>query len=550
MATPVIQIDPNTGERINTASSTQSRPQIDPATGERVPQSAVGTVIPPPPTTPQPSIWAQIKSNWQSNTQPQDTGHPLIDAVHNIGGRAAQNLVSPVLHPIDTAKGLLGTMTQSPWLTALQATKGYMDSGHPLENVAGDTIGSLLQGGLIGAGTAASPGVGRGLDNFRQWARPISSEGIVPPTETAARRLTQTIIPANKDATSFIAAAQSEVPNIRAFAARTNNPLNTQLEFSKAAAGHAGEVSDFYKNQILGPNDRSVDTTGTGFGRRTGEGPATSARLSDIDQRISDINQQLSPAYGKLNAGDTREALASKTSLQNEAAGLRTILNNELAKSTGLTPDQISDIRQRVGKSYELANDTDAAVTGRMQGEGRADLGSVTLSHIPGQFLEFLRGGPTQISDRAFRRVISGYPGDPRPLPEINPPSPSPSGIARTPAWASKPIMTGQPEVQPIIPDIDGARALMGQRIGDRIAQRGLIADQNAQQASQNRDLASQEFLHSHALDQAAQDASQGRSQQAGRIRDLIRQSDQDISKGFGDAMRRKARENAASRDN
>jgi len=93
---------------------------------------------------------APQKSNWQSNTEPQETGNPISNAIHNIGGRAASALVSPILHPIDALKSLGQTMIQPPYKTALGMSQEYMKSGHPLENVLGDTIGGILQGRLTG----------------------------------------------------------------------------------------------------------------------------------------------------------------------------------------------------------------------------------------------------------------------------------------------------------------------------------------------------------------------------------------------------------------
>src|SRR6202021_439516 len=181
------------------------------------------------------------------------------------------------------------------------------------------------------------------------------SESIVRAPEIASRKLAQAVLPRGKDASSFIKAAPQEVPNILAHAKETGNPLNTQLEFSKAAQGNAGNVRDFYEKQILNPNDRAVSVPAS-YGGTKINGEGNYANLSDIDERVVQINKELSGAFKKGSADDVRSSLASKTALQNEASTLTHLLHKELAKSTGLDPLDIANIRQRVGRSYELAN--------------------------------------------------------------------------------------------------------------------------------------------------------------------------------------------------
>lgn len=259
------------------------------------------------------------------------------------------------------------------------------------------------------------------ITKAQNYLRPPVSPAVVADTEMAARKLGAAVLPATKDASNFIKAAQEEVPNVIEYAKKTGNPLNTQLEFAKAAQGYAQEVRQFYDQEVLGPvANKVVKTSGTGFGDRPTEGPDTFATLGEIDKRVTQINTQLdSPT---LNADDARRALASKESLQAEASKLRDILHQNLSQATGIPPDQIANIRQRVGRSYELANDTNAAVTARMQAAGKTDMGPVTLNTLPSRAVEFARGGPVPIADRAFQRAIKDFPGKSRPLPQVNAP--------------------------------------------------------------------------------------------------------------------------------
>jgi hypothetical protein len=292
--------------------------------------------------------------------------------------------------------------------------------------------------------------------------------------------LAQAVLPATKDASNFVQAAQEEVPNVLDYAQKTGNPLNTQLEFSKAAQGYAQEVRDIYEKQILAPNDKMV-ATGTDFGRTQGEGPAKYAMLSDIDKRITAINKQLdAPA---LNADDARRALASKSDLQAEAAKLRTVLHNNLAQATGLDPEDIANIRQRVGRSYELANDTNAAVTARMQAEGKTDMGPIHLSQIPSQAISLARGGITAIADRAFQRAIANFPGAAESLPEIESVPPPTPGPQRSPIWEGQQPL-GHPPVEAPVPDTQTAMQIMAEKLANRpSAQSKLFSSANTTKA-------------------------------------------------------------------
>lgn len=441
-----------------------------------------------PPPVHQPSLSDMVGTTQQAfdkaitpephGTRPGVMGNLETGAL-NVG-KGLLSLASPLVHPQktfeDAARGL-------PPIAAFQDVQHLIDPSkpgsiyqeqaqgaaeHPLES--GEEFGGQMLGGkMLSAGST-------GLRNLR----PTPSSDIVPAPEMAARRLSQAILPATKDASNFIGAAPQEVPNILDYARRTNNPLKTQLEFSKAAEGHAREVRDFYENKILKPNDDLLKTTGSGFGDRSGEGPDTYAKASAIDRRIVEINKQLDKPT--LNVDDQRRALASKGDLQSEASRLRDILHQHLSQATGLQPGQIADIRQQVGRSYELANDTNAAVTGRMQGEGGAALKDFKMSEIPSKILNFARGGPTAIADRAFQRSIRNFPGEAQGLPAINPPAPIVSPPQRSPMWQGI-TSAGQPPLRPIVGDVEGATEASLAKRTPRIMEQ--VRQQNAARAAQ-----------------------------------------------------------------
>jgi hypothetical protein len=394
-----------------------------------------------PAQAPPPSLMDSLRSNWHSNVDELPNPDNSIGVgIQNLLRGGARGLGHVLVHPLDTIESTPALSAPTPMATGNSAdavqqanqqavTQGAANAQQQAQTAiqhpaytAGQIAGPMLLGpalkGVIESPEAASA-VGDLADRAKQYVRPTSSPSIVPRTEMAARQLSAAVLPATKDATNFIQAAAQEVPNVIDYAKRTGNPLNTQLEFSKAAQGYAQDVRNFYTNEILGPSqNKLVKTNSTGFGQRMGESPDTYATLGEIDKRIVDVNKQLDAP--SLNADDARRALASKTGLQQEASGLRDILHKNLAQSTGLAPDQIADIRQRVGRSYELANDTDAAVTQRMQAEGKSELKPVTATQVPSiVFNKYLRGGTVSIADRAFQSAIKQFPGQAQPLPTI-----------------------------------------------------------------------------------------------------------------------------------
>lgn len=428
-----------------------------------------------------------------------------------VGAGIVEGIGAPFMHPIQTIKGIGETISRgqgTPWGVAGEmarpAVEDFVQNG--AEKALPHQLGNLMGGAALGE--AAGPLVGRTAEaagNGLRNLRPMPSADIVPPVEMASRKLSQAILPATKDASNFIQAAPHEVPNVLDYAKRTGNNLRTQLEFSKAAEGSAQEARDFYENQILKPNDRTVKTTGTGFGERKGESPDTYATLSDIDKRVVEINKQLDkPA---LNSDDARRALASKQDLQAEASKLRDILHQNLAQATGLRPDDIVNLRQRVGRGYELANDTNAAVTSRMQSEGRAEQGPLHLSQMPSKLLDMVRGGPTAIADRQFQRAIRNFPGQAQPLPTLNPPVAAEAVPQRAPLWNGIQSV-GQPALQTIVPDIEGAMQSPGvkartQRFMDLSAAQNAARDAEAQEAARVQNLREQGKVRKTALKQA-----------------------------------------------
>lgn len=378
-------------------------------------------------STASPSLLSQTlhgNAPWQRSIDKAAETEPVTgvkSALNDLGAGTTRIIASPVAHPLETIKGLGETLAAGFGNDSARYDLTRKMVEPFLRNPSGETVAAIPQAVMALAGGKEATSAEPPSNSIAGYLRPTPSSAIVSPGEMAARNLSAAILPPTRDAANFIKAAPIEVPNIVSYAKRTGNPLNTQLEFSKAALGNADEVRNFYKNQILGPNDVQVRTTGSGFGRRLGEGPDTFANLSEVDDRISKLNRQLDAPT--LNADDARRALASKSELEMEARHLRDLLHSELARRTGVSEADIANVRQRVGRSYELANDTDAAVTSRMQSAGRTEQQTpFSFGHVTRDLINRVTGGPVASGDRAFRKVIKDFPGEPQSLPQIQQP--------------------------------------------------------------------------------------------------------------------------------
>jgi hypothetical protein len=309
-------------------------------------------------------------------------------------------------------------------------SSGKVTPDEALEN-APEAIGQgagTVVGGKI-AETIAPKAIGAAGEAVSRKPIPIAPED-------AARGLTKSVNPSVNEWPGYIKANAQEAGNIKAFAEKNNIPLKTQLDWAKAARGAAEESRGYFQQKILGPHaTEQVTTTGSGFkGPNAGEGQT--ATLAEVDKRIVKINDELRSAYQKRESGQTREALANEPDLVAERDALTDILHRELAKRTGMTPDQVAGIRQRYGRMYSVADQTDAAVNQRQSSAGKANEGRrgvpVSVAGVGVDlFNRVVRGGPEGIANRGFVRALDKTKAIPvTDLPEVQPPTPA-SAIGR-----------------------------------------------------------------------------------------------------------------------
>ncbi len=420
-----------------------------------------------------------------SHPIPMPRDASMGEMVENDLANAAAGVAGAIRHPLDTVGGALksglGTIPavenaanalvragggKSPFPDAAPLVPNNPVDASRMLGLAGATAGAASF--LPEAAGVAGEALSKGSSAVENYLRPKPSPLIVSKNEMAARGLAQAILPDVKDAPNFIQAASKEIPNVLDYARKTGNPLNTQLELAAAAKGSAKEVRDFYENQLLGDiAGKGVDTTGTGFGSRTGEGPSTQATLSEIDSRIGELNKFLDAP--RLNVDDARKALASKADMQAEAAKLRDILHQTVADARGITPEQVADIRQRVGRSYELANDIDAAVTKRQLQVGSEAQAPQSVGRIPEQMLHDQIGGRMGIADRAMQKALKPFRDmQSSPLPQISAPAPQLPAPPRV-SLAQAAGITPEPNpLAPVAVDPTSQLAAMNQALTQR----------------------------------------------------------------------------------
>lgn len=442
------------------AKPVAAAPAAPAAAQDADPFASIAKPIQPPA---EPGIRDQIDSAISDPSNVLDTG--WRGKIERFGQTAAQTIAAPVLHPIKTAQSMLESTPPGMIYDAVTGT------GDPLQKQAAQSAvadpagfaGQVAGGAVVSHVLGGAMKVPEAVSNAKQFVRPSTSPAVVPPTQQAAAAAARAINPPGGVTAGLEGAIADQAPLIKAYAAKTGNPLSTRWELAKAALGHAKEMNDFYDDHVLGPSsDKAVPVDGTGYQGQTRAGKAT---LGDIDARLGKINDLLRPAYGKMSESAQMTAL-ERSGLQDEANALRATLYNELSKETGLKPEEIQQLRKSFGQGYDIASQADAAR--RKVGPGGPV--PLTKSGLIQSVLEKAVGGPDAAADRGVQSTFQKFQP------------------ATSPVDAWKQRVTG-------------------------------FRQQAAAAANANRGAAQNEFLHGTQLDQEAQAASQQRAQHAAALR-------------------------------
>lgn len=409
------------------------------------------------------------------------------------GRGAASAIVTPIAHPLQTAKGFAQSVTPDSGAAGLAeglAGPAGAFAAHTVRDLAQDTVSNgpahtagLLAGGVAGgkvlAGLPDAAGaLVSGVSDVAERARGYTSPTIDPQLQ-AASKVATAIRPQTGIGPNFEANLKTQLPAILDYANRTANPMHSQWEAGTAARGLAEEGLNHYNTNILGPHADSVipmDGVPEYQGALDSEGRAS---LQDINDRIGSINDYIRAAQRNAKTGGQQMSATEKLGLDTEASKLRNILYGELGQRSGIDPGAIQSLRSNYGQQFELADTIDAARRSRLGQIGATDEAGSGIALNKAGLLEKaltrVRGGQQYLADSNFRDAVGQF----------------------------QPSSTTYP--QPTMPD--------------------------PQMAVVNRLLAQQEFMHQNALSQAAQDAAGARSTAATAYRT-------ESKKAFGESMR------------
>lgn len=424
-------------------------------------------------------------------------GPALVKAGENTPGDARESYGKGIVAAA-TDPGTLGTNLGAAIQAAPLAEGGIRAAGG---GAALDATGNAIRSPI----NAATDAVSEAATATKSYLRPKSSPTIVAPEEIQAQKIAQSILPPGGIKPEFVKSIQAEAPAVVEYAQRTGNPLNTQAEGLKAAQGVAQEGLQHFNTQILAPV--ANDTVSLGVGKTY---LGSSATLGNISDEISSLNKKVNTAKAS-NSGDALMML-EKSGIQDQLQYLRSTLYDQLARKTGLSPEQLQTLREGYGGQFSLADSLESAQNARLTRTGQSSQGQQTIAgkvptsvaDIPMKAVNAARGGEQAISDRQFSSAMSNVQpvAAERPIPTFPQTAPSvrPSPIS----GPSTPVPTF---------DFTPMESTTEANVAARNA-----AKQEA--TASNRSAAQQEFLHSHTLTQAAQDASTQRGAIADAARD------------------------------
>lgn len=202
---------------------------------------------------------------------------------------------------------------------------------------------------------------------------------------------------------------------IKNYAERAGRPINNPLDAAKVAHSAGNEVYEHYR-QLTDPymgEKVSVRSAGSPIG--SGEG--SYATLGEVEGRIAHINK-LEKAARDAAANGNPQPLAGFDHLEAERSGLQSILYRQLAKHTGLSEEQIGDLRQTYGK-LRAAGDTFTRASNAVKEQ--AGLPATSVPQAVGRLLNKLRGGQEAVFNSRFRSTIPDLPSNAPDLPQNHP---------------------------------------------------------------------------------------------------------------------------------
>lgn len=378
-------------------------------------------------------MWSHLRSYLDTSTTPSTETNPIKKGLDDFGRGVAASTIGAINHPLQTIEGMGASFVAAgvtpegyPMFPYVPGKQGAADRAanegaqrqaqeqvdqqaqtikeHPIY-AAGQFVGPIL------ATHAITGAPGGAADLQQRFGNPKSS--FVPPEEAQVREFVkslrlpvgeieptvQNLLGPNGDASS--------VRVVQQWAAARGKPINTPLDFAKAANAVGSELERSFKENVLGPYENVKVKLPPGSSNiGMGEGNYTS--LGAIDERLASINKKLILARKAAENGNPSQLAIEP--LEAEASVLRNVFYRELANQTKLPADTLVQMRRQYGKLYSIEDAMTRAANGqttRAQSIPRSvPEAAIRLGHK-------LTGGEEGVFNRGFRRTLPNFPVDP-----------------------------------------------------------------------------------------------------------------------------------------
>lgn len=211
---------------------------------------------------------------------------------------------------------------------------------------------------------------------------------------TAARKLVDAVNPPPATRDVLEANLQRELPRIKQYAEKAGIDLADRDGLIQTAQRAGEEYQALYDKQLLEPISNKVASNGKTF--------------LENEQELRRLNQMSD------YTPNTKAETAAQIEIKAEAAKLRTMMNNDMARALGndITPEQISETRsigesmRAIGREARMAKNVEAHATNAQARGGVANV------HATPHGAYVTGGGRVGAAANRFANRVLGHPGD------------------------------------------------------------------------------------------------------------------------------------------
>jgi hypothetical protein len=441
----------------------------------------------------------------------------VVGGLEQVGGQAAQTLLSPVMHPLDTAGSVaktaasaigqqFGVQTPAEWNPAVQAAEGFSaakaQGGLPLalENAAGQAIGGVESGRMMNSAQEAvaqdSPGtisrvasgpVGQAAAKLFPSFLDSSPEGLLTKAIRPGKNNVnwnsdlKTAIPLMKSAEQAIGAPIGGVDDALAANVAAKKAIWQQYQARLGPAAAQGATID--GNQIADAMMQSVDARTAAQNpnlvsqiKQVADTYRRPMNLNEAEDYLQSTNRDLTTYYAKnkvsRQVAESDPEVAYKLA---EADGLRSGLYGKLDQLSGPGAAQLKQAygaltnvgqelqgRQLVAMRQNEVSLPEQIATARGVGDIAKGAGQF-ITGSPLQGIVTAGGGAADIATaRALKQFTSSDSQIARAFKSAQPATPFPQPSFRAPSLPSRqlPAQSGAPTILPYNPQMSGGEQI------------------------------------------------------------------------------------------